>query len=74
MKVIIDRFEGEYAVCEKDDRTMINIKKNKLPADVEEGDVLVINGDSITIDAVETMKRKRKSRHLMDGLFKPKAD
>ena len=74
MKVIIDRFEGEYAVCEKDDRTMINIKKNELPADVEEGDVLFINRDTITIDAAETLKRKRESRQLLDGLFKPKAD
>ena len=74
MKVVIDRFEGEYAVCEKDDRTMINIQKSNLPSDVEEGDVLVINGDIITIDAVETQKRKKESRQLLDGLFKPKAD
>ena len=25
MYLIIDRFEGEYAVCEQEDRTMINI-------------------------------------------------
>ncbi len=74
MKVVVDRFEGEYAVCEKDDRTMINIKKSKLPADIQEQDVLVIVGDTITIDAAETAKRKRESRRLMDELFRPKAD
>ena len=26
MQVAIDRFEGKYAVCEKDDKTMINIE------------------------------------------------
>jgi hypothetical protein len=31
MKVTIDRFEGDFAVCEKPDRTMINIKKDKFP-------------------------------------------
>jgi hypothetical protein len=42
MKVTIDRFEGDYAVCEKPDRTMINIKKDKLPSEPKEGDMLVI--------------------------------
>ncbi len=32
MKVTVDRFEGRYAVCENEDRTMINIEKSKLPA------------------------------------------
>ena len=26
MKVIVDRFEGEYAVCEKENLDMINIE------------------------------------------------
>jgi Protein of unknown function (DUF3006) len=32
MKVTIDRFEGDYAVCENPDRNMRNIRKEKLPA------------------------------------------
>ena len=71
MRVIIDRFEGEYAVCEKDDRTMINIKKSRLPANAKEGDVLVITGDVIKFDTTETLKRKRESEKLIDELFKP---
>ncbi len=30
MKVTIDRSEGDYAVCEKPDRKMINIEKSRL--------------------------------------------
>ena len=33
MKVIIDRYEGQYAVCEKEDMSMINIKRNLVPWD-----------------------------------------
>jgi hypothetical protein len=44
MKVTIDRFEGDFAVCEKADRTMINNEKNKLPANAKEGDTLIVTG------------------------------
>jgi len=70
MKVTIDRFEGDYAVCEKPDRTMINIEKNRLPADAKEYDILIIDGGKIEIDANETVKRKKKIEKLMDDLWK----
>jgi hypothetical protein len=70
MKVTIDRFEGEYAVCEKTDRTMINIKKDNLPVEAREGDVLVIDGEDIRIDTGATSKRKKAIRKLMDDLWK----
>jgi len=69
MKVIIDRFEGDYAVCEKPDRTMVNIQKDRLPADVSEGDVLIIEGENIEIDAGETVERKKRINKLMDELW-----
>lgn len=70
MKVTIDRFEGEYAVCEKPDRTMLNIEKGRLPGGAKEGDILNIDGDSITLDAGETSKRKKNIKKLMDDLWK----
>jgi hypothetical protein len=69
MKVTIDRFEGDYAVCEKPDKTMINIKKTKLPSEAKEGDILEIEGDSIKIDAGRTEKRKKAIQNLMDRLW-----
>jgi hypothetical protein len=44
MKVTIDRFEGEYAVCEKADRTMINIPREKLPAGAKEAISWILKG------------------------------
>ncbi|MCM0648603.1 DUF3006 domain-containing protein [Clostridium swellfunianum] len=69
MKVIIDRFEGEYAVCEKEDRTMIDILKSKLPANAKEGDVLSIDDQSITINVEETQKRKKLIEDLTKDLW-----
>jgi hypothetical protein len=70
MKVTIDRFEGEYAVCEKPDRTMTNIRKENLPAGAKEGDILVIEGDTIRIDSKDTKARKKSIEKLMNDLWK----
>ncbi|WP_303871903.1 DUF3006 domain-containing protein [Acetobacterium wieringae] len=70
MKVIIDRFEGDYAVCEKEDRKMIDIQKAKIPVDAKEGDVLEIDNDQITIDVAATKKRKLELENLAKNLWK----
>lgn len=70
MKVVIDRFEGRFAVCEKDDRTIINIEKNKIPSKAAEGDVLNIEEDTIVVDIEETRKRKKEIEELTRDLWK----
>ena len=69
MKVIVDRFEGEYVVGEKPDRTMINIPKDNLPAGVKEGDILVLEGDTIKVHVNETAQRRKKIKNLMKDLW-----
>lgn len=69
MKVVVDRFEGQYAVCEKENREMIDFEKSKLPSGVSEGDVLIIEGDNIYIDLEETTRRKKKIEETMDDLW-----
>lgn len=69
MKVIIDRFEGKYAVCEKENLEMINIDIYKLPTGAKEGDVLIIEGNSIRIDEKETESRKERIKKLMEDLW-----
>lgn len=71
-KVIIDRFEGDFAVCEDEDRKMINIEKSRLPEDAKEGTVLIIIGDKeddIKVDYAETEARKSRIKRMMDSLF-----
>ena len=45
MKLIIDRFEGNFAVCETENKTFVNIPKSELPSLINEGDVLIQNAD-----------------------------
>lgn len=41
MQVIVDRFEGNFAVVELPDKTMINVDRRLLPG-AKEGDVVEI--------------------------------
>ncbi|MGN0521886.1 MAG: DUF3006 domain-containing protein [Eubacterium sp.] len=65
MKLIIDRFEGNYAVCEISAGKTVQIPTQALPKEASEGDVI-----SITVDKSETDKRKEKINGLMNSLFK----
>ncbi|MCM0648560.1 DUF3006 domain-containing protein [Clostridium swellfunianum] len=69
MKVTIDRFEGKYVVCEKEDNTMVNIEKSQIPADAKEGDVLSIEDNSITIDIYETKKKRKLIEELTKDIW-----
>lgn len=66
MKVVIDRFEENYAVCEKEDRTMINLERKLLPKEAKEKDILVLQDGKIFIDKSATQERKNE----IDGLMK----
>ena len=38
--LIIDRFEGDLAVCEREDCSMVAIEKRRLPKGVRPGNIL----------------------------------
>lgn len=63
MKVIIDRFEGDYAVVELLNGKMINVPRI-LFENAKENDVI-----NITIDEEETNKRKEMVSSLIHKLF-----
>jgi len=69
VKLIVDRFEGEYAVCENEDGTMVDIRRDKLPKETKEGDVLIVEGDTFVIDVQATLERKEYIKKLMDDLW-----
>lgn len=68
MRVIIDRFEGNYAICQKEDESMVDISKDKLPKKVKEGDILIIENNTITIDIDATVKRREYLEKLFNEL------
>ncbi len=63
--LIIDRFEGDYAVIEYNNSTF-DLPRSLLPNDAKEGDVLNI---SMTIDQEKTKQQKDKVTKLMEDLF-----
>jgi hypothetical protein len=65
MKVIIDHFEDSFAVCETEDKSLIDIEILKLPLEAKQGDVLEILGDHITLNQSETNERKKRIQELM---------
>lgn len=65
---IIDRFEYDIAVIEVDDHT-IEYPKHLLPSEAEVGDVVLIEGNKITLDKEATAARRREVDELVDELF-----
>ncbi len=69
MEVVIDRFEGKHAVCEKIDKKMILIEKDKLPSGVKEGTVLNIEAGKISINYVKTKAHEDVIKKIIDDLW-----
>lgn len=69
MVLVIDRFEGDFAVCEDDSCKMHNIARSTIPKEAKEGDVIVVEGDNITIDEAETKKRKAEIEELTEDMW-----
>ncbi|MDD3270180.1 MAG: DUF3006 domain-containing protein, partial [Syntrophomonadaceae bacterium] len=60
MQVIIDRFEGAYAVVESEAKSMQKIKREEIPSAAREGDVLIHKDNIWTIDREASLERKQK--------------
>lgn len=69
MYISVDRFEGDFAICECKNLKIIKILKSKLPADVHEGDVLDIDEKICVIDSDETLRKKREIYQIQEDLF-----
>ncbi len=70
-KLIIDRFEGTYAICEMDDKSMVKIPKYRLPLDCKEGDCLIQDSNEmIQKDNEATDRRNKHLKEKLHHLFK----
>ncbi|MGJ0846357.1 DUF3006 domain-containing protein [Tissierella praeacuta] len=64
MRFTIDRFEGELAIVELENREIIEIPKVILPMDAKEGDIIIIS-----VDEKETQDRKKRIQEKFESLF-----
>jgi hypothetical protein len=71
MQLIIDRFEGQFAVCQQPDRSMLKIPRRLIPSEAREGDVLEVSGNTISLDTAATMARKKAAAENFDRLRQP---
>ena len=69
MKGIIDRFEGDFAIVELEERNIIEIPREDLPQSAKEGDVLVQTNGKFIIDSGETERRKAEIEALSQKLW-----
>lgn len=66
--LIIDRFEGDYAVVEysgENETETMEIPRELVPDDAKEGAIL-----KLVVDKKSTQKRKKEIDDLADDLFK----
>lgn len=67
---VVDRIEGDYAVCEQDDEVIVNISLDLLPDGVGEGNVLCrLSDGSFAVDKDEEERRRNEILALTDDLF-----
>ena len=70
MRLSLDRFEGDYAICEDDAQRQHEIHKAKLPPNAKLGDILRLSSEGkLIVDDAETARRKQTISRLQRKLF-----
>lgn len=71
VKYALDRFEGQFAILQDDNKQNLVVQKALLPAMSEPGMVFVYNKilEKFEYDAIETQLRKDRILKLQDELF-----
>ncbi len=70
--LIIDRFEGNFAVCEDEGREMHCIPRGELPEDAREGDCLVREDGRWQLDRQEAQVRREMQARRLRALMRRK--
>ncbi len=68
MNYIVDRVEGGHAVCEAEDRSMVDIPLSELPIGIKEGDRINLCDGKYSLLLPED-DRKKRIRGLMNDLW-----
>lgn len=69
-RLVIDRFESDIAVCESiEGDKVIHIKREKLPINVKEGNVLKYDNNKYVIDFNSTKLLNKKIKEITKNLW-----
>lgn len=64
MRLIIDRFEGDFAIVELENKDIVDMPKVLIPEEAKEGDVI-----DITVNKEETKDKKENIEKLCEDLW-----
>lgn len=70
LSLIIDRFEGDFAVVEVDGKEMKDISKKDIPQFAKEGDVLKQLNGKYELDVEETQRIRAEAEKMMKDMWK----
>lgn len=67
----LDRYEGEYAICEdRDTGEIFKISKSQIPHNAKEGNILIFKDNTYKIDYNSTQTISKYINDLFDNLTK----
>ncbi len=69
IKYVIDRIEGDIAVCEREDRVFVDIPLSELDDNVKEGDYIALIGGVYCLEHYDTGEARNKNIELQNSLF-----
>jgi len=71
MDYIIDRFEGNFAVCQNmKNESIVNIEKSLIVGNAKEGDVITLDNGKYFFDEKKTSERRNLIKAKFDSLWK----
>jgi nucleoid DNA-binding protein len=69
-ELVVDRFEGEFAVCEdRKTKQTHNIEISKLPENIKEGNVIKFENGKYIIDETKEQEISNRIKSKMDNLW-----
>lgn len=69
MRLVIDRFEGKYAICELENGEFIDVSKADIPQEAKEGDILTKTDNGYCVDKTATETKREEIKQRMNRLF-----
>lgn len=69
MYLCIDRFEGDFAICEDENLKIVKIDRKKIKSQAKEGDILKFDNNFYIVDFDETAHRKTKNYKIQQKIF-----
>ena len=69
MRYIVDRIENEYAVCEDENKEIVNIPIKELPSNITEKSIIDYIDNKYIINDEEQLKREETIKQKMDSVW-----